>query len=190
MRNVVKYVGIVLVIAGIILVMKNLFTQEDEWSRPKNKKDETTAVAHYSAKVQLLDKESSSFLSGATLVVKDEKGEVIDKWTTDGGVYLINSLKKGTYTVEQESAPDGYHKTDEKVLFTISDKDEEITIYNVKMTEQEIEETRLKNTTSNEVGVENTLSKKSIWSILGGVASIGIGVGLILYQKKSSSNDI
>lgn len=190
MRNVVKYVGIVLVIAGILLVMKNLFTQDDEWSSTKSKKDSTTEVVYYSAKVQLLDKDSDAFLNGATLVVKDKNGEEIDRWTTDSGVHLVNKLKKGTYTIEQESAPDGYKQVEKSVSFEINGKDQEITIYNTKMTEQEKEEARLKNTTSNEVGVDNTLSEKSIWSILAGVASIGIGVGLILYQKKSSSNDI
>ena len=190
MKNVVKYVGIVLVIAGILLVMKNLFTQDDEWSSTKSKKKDTTEVVYYSAKVQLLDKESDAFLSGATFVVKDADGEVVDEWTTNGGAYLVNKLKNGTYTLEQKSAPEGYHLNETTVPFEIDGKDQEVTIYNTKMTEQEIEEARLRNTTSSEVGVDNTLSEKSIWSILGGIASIGIGVGLILYQKNSSRNDI
>ena len=38
MRNVIKYVGIILVIAGILLVTKNLFTQDEGWNE-NNKKE-------------------------------------------------------------------------------------------------------------------------------------------------------
>ena len=193
MKNVIKYVGIVLVIAGILLVMKNLFTQDEEWNTTTKKKttEETTEVTYYSAKIELLDEESSSYLSGSNLVLKKENGEIIEKWTTDGGVHLVNKLEKGTYVIEQESAPDGYHLNEEGVTFEIKNKDKDVVMYNTKMTEEEIEEARLQNTTSSEVaGVDNTLSEKNIWSILGGVISIGVGIGLILLQKKSSSNDV
>lgn len=188
MRSVIKYVGIILVIAGILLVMKNLFTQEDEWSGSKN--GNTSKVVYYSAKVQLLDKESGSYLTGASLMLKNSDGQILEKWTTDGGVHLISNLKKGTYTIEQESAPEGYHLNEDGVLFKISNKDQDVTMYNVKMTDEEIEEARRQNTTSNEVGVDNTLSEKSIWAILGGVLCIGLGIGMILFQRRSSSNDV
>ena len=193
MRNVIKYVGIILVIAGILLVTKNLFTQDEEWNKTNNKKknEEITEVAYYSAKIELLDKESNSYLNGAALVLKKENGEIIEKWTTDGGVHLVNKLEKGSYVIEQESAPEGYNLNEEGVTFEIKNKDKDVTMYNTKMTEEEIEEARQQNTTSSEVtGVDNTLSEKSIWSILGGVISIGVGIGLILLQKKSSSNDV
>lgn len=190
MKNVVKYVGIILVIAGVLLVMKNLFTQDENWEQNKKEKEETTSVVYYSAKIQLLDQESNSFLNGSNLILKNESGEVIEKWTTESGIHLVNKLKKGSYTVEQETAPEGYHLNKESVTFEIKNQDQEVTIYNTKMTEEEIEEARAQNTTSNEVGVDNTLSEKNIWSILGGVLSIGLGIGLILLQKRSSSNDI
>lgn len=190
MRNVIKYVGIILVIAGILVVMKNLFTQDDEWNDTNKKKEDTTEVAYYNAKIELMDKDTNSYLNGATLVLKKESGEIIEKWTTDGGVHLASKLEKGSYVVEQESAPDGYHLNEEGVSFEIKNKDKEVTMYNTKMTEEEIEEARRQNTVSSEVGVDNTLSEKSIWAIIGGIASIGIGIGLILVQRRSSSNDV
>lgn len=188
MRNIIKYVGIILVIAGILLVMKNLFTKDDEWNT--DKKDKATEVVYYSAKIKLLDEETESYLSGATLVLKNEAGDVIEKWTTDGGTHLVSKLEKGNYVVEQESSVDGYHVNEEGVSFEIKNKDKEVIVYNTRMTEEEIEEIRRQNTVSNEVNVDNTLSEKGIWSIIGGIASIGIGVGLILVQRRSSSNDV
>lgn len=190
MRNGIKYVGIILVIAGILLVMKNLFTKDEEWETKKSTKEKTTEVVYYNARIQLLDKEENSFLSGATLVLKNESGEEVEKWTTEEGVHLVNKLKKGTYTVEEEKAPEGYHLNEEKVSFEIKTSDEEVTMYNTKMTEEEQEEARRQNTTSSEVGVDNTLSEKNIWSILGGILSIGLGIGLILFQKKTPNNDV
>lgn len=188
MRNIIKYVGIVLVIAGILLVMKNLFAQDDSFSNPKKNKIETPK--YYSAEISLLDKENDAYLSGISLVLKNEKNETIEKWTSDDGVHLVSNLQKGKYTVEQENTLDGYKEKEEVTTFEITDKDTEVIVYNEKLTEEEIEELRQQNTTSNEVGVENTLSVKNIWSILGGVVSIVIGVGMILFQKKSSSNDV
>lgn len=188
MRNIIKYVGIILVIAGILIVMKNLFAQDGGVSNTgKNKNKE---IVYYSAKIKLLDKETDAYLNGATLILKKESGEVVERWTTEGGVHLVSKLKKGKYVVEQESSVDGYHLNEEGVSFEIKNKDKEVILYNTKMTEEEIEEARRQNTVSNEVGVDNTLSERSIWAIIGGIASIGIGVGLILVQRRSSSNDV
>lgn len=190
MRNIVKYVGIVLVIAGILLVMKNLFTSDEEWETKGDKKTESEAVVYYNARIQLLDQDENSFLTGAILVLKDESGEEIDRWTTEEGVHLVNKLEKGNYTVEEEKAPEGYHLSEEEVSFKITDSDQEVTMYNTVMTEEEQEEARRQNTTSSEVGVDNTLSEKNIWFILGGILSIGVGVGLILFQKRILNKDI
>ena len=180
MRNIVKYVGIILVIAGILLVMKNLFTKE-------NFNETKVKETYYSAKIALLDKEANSYLTGATLVLKKESGEIIEKWTTEDDLYIVNKLESGTYIIEQESAPENYHLNEEGVTFKIIDEDKKVTMYNTKMTEEEI---RLQNTVSSEVGVDNTLSEKNIWSIIGGIAIIAIGLGLILIPKKSSNNDV
>lgn len=187
MKIVIKYIGIVLVIAGIILVMKNLFTMDNDEFSSSDKKNKNM---HYNLRISLLDKDTNDYLSGASLVLKNKDGEIIEKWVTKNEVHVIEKLKNGTYVLVQDNTIDGYHKNDKDVTFEISNKDKKITIYNKKMTQDEIEEARLKNTVANEIGVDNTLSEKSLWSILGGIASIGIGVSLIFLQRKSSSNDI
>lgn len=186
MRNIIKYVGIVLVIAGILLVMKNLFTKDESFNEINNK----SKNKYYDVKIELLDEESNAYLKDATLVLKRNSGEIIEKWNTGENVHLVDKMKNGTYVITQESAPEGYHLNEEGVTFEVKNKDKKVTMYNKKMTEEEIEEEKIKNTTSSEVSVDNTLSEKSIWAIVGGVISIGVGMALILIQKKSSNNDI
>ena len=54
-----------------------------------------------------LDKSTNGFVLGATLVLKNEKGEVVSSWTTTSESYYI-ALQPGTYTVEETFAPTGY----------------------------------------------------------------------------------
>lgn len=180
MRNIVKYVGIVLVIIGILLVMKNLFSKETEWSSKKSGTSEVT----YSVRIKLLDKESNDYLTGGKLVLKDNKGEIVSEWTTEGSVQVINKLNSGKYTLIEEEAPADYHLDEEGISFEIKNADKEITMYNLKMTDEEKEEERIKNTVSNEVGVDNTLSNKSILSVLVALVVSSLGLGIIYKVKK------
>ena len=61
-------------------------------------------------------------LKGATLVVKDSEGNVIEEFVTTEEQHTIRGLKDGTYTVEELKAPEGYNKSDEIYKFTISNK--------------------------------------------------------------------
>ena len=58
-------------------------------------------------------------LAGAVLVVKDENGKEIDKWTSTGEIHVIKDLKKGNYTLTEIQAPDGYVLKEENVSFTV-----------------------------------------------------------------------
>ena len=65
-RSIIKYVGIALVIVGVLLVMKNLFAKEDtNWNEDVKDK-------YYSAKIKLLDKDTNDYLEGAKLILKDQ----------------------------------------------------------------------------------------------------------------------
>lgn len=178
-RNIIKYVGLTLVIIGIVLVMKNLFSSDTDWENSKSKST-TNKNGYYSATISLLDQDTEVFLSDANLVVKDKDGNVVNGWTTDGGVHLVTNLKSGTYTLEEEKAPSGYHLNEEGVAFKIDGADAKVVMYNIAMTE---EEKKIQNTTSNEVGVENTLSNRSLGVVLGAIASIILGIGLILFPR-------
>lgn len=178
MRNIIKYVGIALVIVGILLVMKNLFSKDTEWSN-NNTKNETT---YYTAKIKLLDKETKEYLKDSKLVLKDKNNKIVAEWTTGNKVYSVNKLEKGVYTLTQESAPENYHKNEEIITFEIKNTDKEIVMYNTKMTEEEIKEA---NTTANEVGVDNTASSKSILTIIIAIITTTLGLNLIYKVKKN-----
>jgi len=39
---------------------------------------------------------------------KDENGEVIDEWVSDGTNHVVTELPVGKYTLKETAAPDGY----------------------------------------------------------------------------------
>lgn len=187
-RNIIKYVGIALVIVGIVLVMKNLFTKDEGWSETTKKS--ASKDAYYSASIRLVDRESNAFITGSKLVLKNEDGEVVEEWTTEGGVHLVNKLKNGKYVLTQESTTEAYHLNEDGVSFEIDGADSDVVMYNIALTEEEKAVIKAQNTTASNVNVDDTLSKKSIVSIFIGIASIIAGVALILVQRRSSSNDV
>ncbi len=188
LRNVIKYGGLALVIIGIILVMKNLFASDSDWNNDKKNQTTTVVSNYYNATVSLLDKETKKYIVGANLVIKDKDGNVISGWTTDEGVHLVPNLKKGTYVLVEEEVSEGYRLNSDGVTFEIKNKDQEVIMYNTKMTEEEKAqyeaEQRAKNTTASEVGVDNTLSQKDITVVVIAIISIVFGIDLLFFQKK------
>lgn len=69
-----------------------------------------------------VDAATGNPLAGATLVVKDSEGNVIEEFVTTEEPHTITGLKDGEYTVEETKAPEGYKKSDEIYKFTISDE--------------------------------------------------------------------
>lgn len=47
-------------------------------------------------------------LKGAKLQIVDEKGNVIDEWTSDGTNHIVMKLKAGKYMLTEVATPDGY----------------------------------------------------------------------------------
>lgn len=191
LRNVIKYGGLVLVIIGIIIVMSNLFTSDDTW-KGSSSSGQLESNSAYSVKISLLDKETEAFVTGANLVVKDKDGQVVSGWTTDNGVHLITGLKNGTYTLTEESAPSGYHLNEDGVTFKVKNKDQEVVMYNFSMTEEELNNASSSDgsSASNEVGVENTLSEKSIVTSIIAMICIVSGVFLMIKSKLNFQQEV
>ena len=85
-------------------------------------------------KISKQDVTTGKELPGATLVLKDEKGNIVDKWVSTNEPHYISDLKKGTYVLSETIAPKGYKLTTETITFTINeyglpDKDD-IVMYN------------------------------------------------------------
>ena len=58
-------------------------------------------------------------LPGATLIVKDSDGNVVDKWVSTNKPHYIADLKEGTYTLIEIQSPKGYGLSEEVITFTI-----------------------------------------------------------------------
>ena len=61
-------------------------------------------------------------LPGASLVLKDSKGNVVDSWTSDVVSHKVEKiLSAGKYTLTETIAPDGYVKSSKTVTFTVKE---------------------------------------------------------------------
>ena len=47
-------------------------------------------------------------LTGASMKLIDENGEIVDEWTSDGENHIITNIHAGSYTLKEVAAPDGY----------------------------------------------------------------------------------
>ena len=71
--------------------------------------------------ISKVDAGQGNELAGATLTItKEGQDEVVASWNSDGTVHTVAGLTDGTYTLVEESAPDGYKKA-ESITFTIKD---------------------------------------------------------------------
>lgn len=177
MKSIIKYLGIALVIVGILLVMKNLFTKESSWESD-NKLNNTK---YYTANIKLLDKDTKDYIDGAKLVLKDNKNKVVAEWTTGKKVYRVSNLENGEYTLIQTNASENYHLNELEINFEIKNKNKDVVMYNTRMTEEEIKEA---NTTKSEVGVDNTSSTKNILTSIFAIIITFIGLNKIYKVKK------
>ena len=116
-----------------------------------------------------VDAATGNPLAGATLVVKDSEGNVVEEFVTTEEPHTITGLKDGEYTVEETKAPEGYKKSDEIYKFTISD---ETPTALVIFENNEI------------VEVPFTGSNKSLISTLFGSVLLISGVGFVYYNGK------
>ena len=119
--------------------------------------------------INKLDKETNKPLSGAVLVIKNSAGKLVARFVTDEKPHVITDIPYGTYTVEEESAPSGYIKSDEKITFTVDDNHQshQITITNTK-----------------ETPVPNTGTESIIFALIG-IIILGIGLDFILKNAKA-----
>ena len=65
------------------------------------------------------DVATSKELPGATLVLKDANGKIIEKWVSTNKPHFIADLEEGTYTLIETKAPKGYGLSDEVITFEI-----------------------------------------------------------------------
>ena len=70
-------------------------------------------------KISKQDITSKEELAGATLIIKDNTGKVVDKWVSGNEPHYIEGLNPGDYSLTEEIAPDGYALSSETISFTL-----------------------------------------------------------------------
>ena len=79
-------------------------------------------------KINKIDADTKESLEGATLIIKDSKGNEVKSFVTTKDSYEITDLAKGIYTVSESKAPEGYELSNEVKKFTVGQDDKEITV--------------------------------------------------------------
>ena len=77
-------------------------------------------------KISKKDITTNKELPGAKLKLANEKGVVIDEWTSTTGEHIIKNIEAGNYILSEVSAPNGYVLNTEPIKFTV-DKTGKIT---------------------------------------------------------------
>ena len=89
---------------------------------------------YYKVKISKQDISTKTELPGATLVLKNSKGEEIDRWVSGTEPHYLE-LKKGEYTLTEIQAPNGYDLSYEVIKFSVGDNGEvetSVVMYNSK----------------------------------------------------------
>ena len=81
------------------------------------------------------DVSGKNHVEGAKLEVRDEKNNVVDSWTTTKEDHYISGLEEGkTYTLIEETAPEGYVRAEE-ITFTVTKEkvDQEVNMFDAQV---------------------------------------------------------
>ena len=95
----------------------------------------TTKVVMYNeikkqtiVKINKIDSETKQPLKGATLIIKDSKGNDVISFISGNQSYVLENLASGKYTVSELSAPEGYELSKETMEFTVGTDAKDITV--------------------------------------------------------------
>lgn len=84
----------------------------------------TSVFTKVSIKISKYDEDNVTPVEGATIKLLDSNNNLVEEWTTDSNPHEVTKpLKSGeTYTIREESAPNGYVKAADKTFQVTNDK--------------------------------------------------------------------
>ena len=85
----------------------------------------------YGVSILKIDSATGQGLAGATLVVKDANGRVVDTWVSTTQPHNLGNLAPGVYTITETKAPAGYTLYPTPIHFTITTSSNSSRIINV-----------------------------------------------------------
>ncbi|MCI8347250.1 MAG: Cys-Gln thioester bond-forming surface protein [Bacilli bacterium] len=126
--------------------------------------------------INKVDSATGKPLAGAVIVVTNDKGEEVARFTSTNDSYILKDLPDGTYTVEEVESPEGYFLNEDSQTFVIDNShlSYQVTIKNVPKTCENggLDEDECS------VDVPNTGSSKVLLYLLG-IAIISSGIGYV-----------
>ena len=106
-----------------------------EFTVSKEKKNEAYIMKDKQVSVTKTDITGTQEVPGATLTVKDEDGNTVDTWVSGDKEHHVSGLEEGkTYTLIEETAPEGYVRAEE-ITFTVTKEkvDQEVNIFDAQV---------------------------------------------------------
>ena len=100
----------------------------------KDKKNETVVMKDAKITASKREVTGTKEIEGAKMTVTDDKGTIVDKWTSGKEEHSISGLEEGKrYTLTETTAPKGYVKA-ESITFTAGDKDQNLVMKDKQVT--------------------------------------------------------
>ena len=100
----------------------------------KDKKNETVVMKDAKITASKREITGTKEIEGAKMTVTDDKGTVVDKWTSGKEEHSISGLEEGKrYTLTETTAPKGYVKA-ESIEFIAGDKDQKLVMKDKQVT--------------------------------------------------------
>lgn len=99
------------------------------------KKNEAYIMKDKQVSVTKTDITGTQEVPGATLTVKDEDGNTVDTWVSGDKEHYVSGLEEGkTYTLIEETAPEGYVRADE-ITFTVTNEkvEQEVNMFDAQV---------------------------------------------------------
>lgn len=106
-----------------------------EFTVSKEKKNEAYIMKDKQVSVTKTDITGTQEVPGATLTVKDEDGNTVDTWVSGDKEHHVSGLEEGkTYTLIEETAPEGYVRAEE-ITFTVTKEkvDQEVNMFDAQV---------------------------------------------------------